>query len=85
VGPTTLSEFATKLEPAKTIFWNGTLGLYEKPPFDSATTQIAQLITDSKAWKAVGGGDTVAAIAGHLQDFDYISMGGGATLVYLSK
>jgi phosphoglycerate kinase len=85
IGDQTLANFAQKLTKAKTIFWNGTMGYYEKSPFDQGTDKLARIILETKAWKAVGGGDTVEAIENYKTSFDYISMGGGATLEYLSK
>ncbi len=84
IGEQTLVVFTDKLEKAETIFWNGTMGYYEKAPFDQGTDKLAKIILNTKAWKAVGGGDTIEAIKDHKQDFDYVSMGGGATLEYLS-
>lgn len=85
IGSQTLTEFAQHLSIAKAIFWNGTMGYYEKRPFDQGTDQLARVIVVTEAWKVVGGGDTVEAIEKYKTGFDYVSMGGGATLEYLSN
>lgn len=85
VGPRTLLQFGTALQGAEMIFWNGPLGVFEKPAFAKGTYEMARLISESKAKKMAGGGDSAAAIAnsGLLPKFDFISTGGGATLEYL--
>jgi phosphoglycerate kinase len=83
IGPRTRELFKAKLQDAATIFWNGPLGVFEKPPFDEGTRFVAQVIADSKAKsKICGGGDSVAAIhqAGLESGFTHISTGGGASL-----
>lgn len=86
VGNATVEDFKNQLKDAKTIFWNGTLGYYELKPFDKATEELAEYITTlNKAFKVIGGGDTNSALpANILEKFDFVSMGGGATLEYLS-
>lgn len=83
VGPKTQSLFKEKLKGAKTIFWNGPLGVFEKAEFSKGTFAIAQAIVDSSAVsKICGGGDSVAAInaANLASGFTHISTGGGASL-----
>jgi phosphoglycerate kinase len=87
VGEKTISDFKKQLETARTVFWNGTLGYYEKKPYDHGTEELAEYISSlSLAFKAIGGGDTNSALPKQtLEKFDFVSMGGGATLDYLGK
>jgi len=85
VGPKTIDSFKNALSSAKTIVWNGTLGMFEMESFKKGTTQIANFITQLDAMTVIGGGDTAAAIiALGLQDkMSHVSTGGGASLMYL--
>jgi phosphoglycerate kinase len=85
VGPRTLSLFGLALEGAKTVFWNGPVGVFENPAFSKGTFGLAKLISKCSALKLAGGGDVSAAIAasGCTDSFDFISTGGGATLEFL--
>ncbi len=85
IGPRTVEKYAAALEGAETIFWNGPMGVFEKPAFAKGTFEMARHIAQSKAKKLAGGGDVAAAIAasGREEEFDFISTGGGATLEYL--
>jgi len=87
VGPKTLEQFARLLAPAKTIFWNGPMGVFEKPPFDRGTRALAMLLADSKAVTVVGGGESVQAAheAGVAERFTHVSTGGGASLEFLAE
>ena len=87
IGPKTLELFASTLSDAKTVFWNGPMGFYEKPPYDHGTLELGRLIIAlTNAFKVVGGGDTGSALPSYILDgIDFVSMGGGATLEYLSK
>lgn len=82
VGDATIELFEKSLENAGTIFWNGPLGMFEMPPFDHATKEIAHYLSKSKKITIVGGGDTEEAIidAGVAANFTHISTGGGAAL-----
>jgi phosphoglycerate kinase len=82
VGDDTISLFKEQLEHAGTVFCNGPLGLFEVPPFDHATNEIAKYLADSHMITIVGGGDTEKAIidAGVSEKFTHISTGGGASL-----
>ena len=84
-GPEAVSAYQGVLEGAQTIFWNGPLGVFETPPFDSGTAAIAQSVAASEAYSVVGGGDSVAALnaAGLADDISHISTGGGASLEFL--
>ncbi len=85
IGPRTVELYGKAFETAETIFWNGPMGVFEKPAFAKGTFDIAKRISLSKARKLAGGGDSAAAIseAGCEPQFDFISTGGGATLEYL--
>jgi phosphoglycerate kinase len=86
IGPATRELFASKLADAKTVFWNGPLGVFEFPAFANGTRAIAQALVDSDAFSVVGGGDSAAAVRllGLPEDgFSHISTGGGASLELL--
>jgi phosphoglycerate kinase len=88
IGPQTVALFTVKLEAAKTIVWNGPMGVFETPPFDSGTRQIAQAIAragKSGGTSIVGGGDSAAAVDefGLAEQFSHVSTGGGASLEML--
>jgi phosphoglycerate kinase len=87
VGEKTIAQYGRLLEPAKTIFWNGPMGVFEKPPFDRGTTAIAKLVADCKAVTVVGGGESVQAAheAGVAGKFTHVSTGGGASLEFLAE
>ena len=89
LGPESVDRIATKMESAKTLVWNGPLGAFETPPFDTSTVEAARFAAKrAKAGGLVavaGGGDTVAALnhAGVVDDFTYVSTAGGAFLEWL--
>ena len=85
VGPETLDRFAQILVDAKTIFWNGPMGVFELEPFAAGTTMIAKVIAATGASSVVGGGDSIAAVRrlGLEGSFDHMSTGGGASLEFL--
>jgi phosphoglycerate kinase len=87
VGEKTIAQFGRLLEPAKTIFWNGPMGVFEKPPFDRGTMAIAKLVAGCRAVTVVGGGESVQAAheAGVAQKFTHVSTGGGASLEFLAE
>jgi phosphoglycerate kinase len=87
VGPKTLEQFARLLTPAKTIFWNGPMGVFEKPPFDTGTRALAALVAGSPAVTVVGGGESVQAAreSGVAEKFTHVSTGGGASLEFLAE
>jgi phosphoglycerate kinase len=89
IGPDTSARFAHALEGAKTIVWNGPMGMFEEKPFDEGTIAIANAVaeaTEKGATSIVGGGDSVAAVnqAGLADKISHISTGGGATLEFLA-
>ena len=89
IGVETITYFANALSDAKTIIWNGPMGVFEEPPFDQGTIGIARAVADAAdrgATVIVGGGDSVAAVtqAGVADRITHISTGGGATLEFLA-
>jgi len=86
MGPATRELFAAKLADAKTVFWNGPVGVFEFPAFAAGTRAVAEAISHVTGLTVVGGGDSAAAIRilGFPEDsFSHISTGGGASLEYL--
>ncbi|HRY12541.1 MAG TPA: phosphoglycerate kinase [Syntrophomonadaceae bacterium] len=85
IGPKTVTGFAVAIGKAKTIIWNGPVGVYEYPQFAHGTDAIAKAIASSEAVSVIGGGDSAAAIQklGLEEDITHISTGGGATLEFL--
>ncbi|WP_420181079.1 phosphoglycerate kinase [Paenarthrobacter sp. TA1.8] len=86
IGPESASAFAAQIEGAKTVFWNGPMGVFEFEAFSSGTRAIAQALTDTVAFTVVGGGDSAAAVRTlgfEDSQFGHISTGGGASLEYL--
>lgn len=85
IGPETVARFRAAIATAKTIFWNGPLGMFEVPPFDAGTMAVAAAVADADATSVIGGGDSVAAImrSGRAADISHISTGGGASLEFL--
>ncbi len=85
IGPATRAAYVAALADAKTIFWNGPMGVFEKDAFAAGTNALAQGVADSSAYTIIGGGDSVAAVekAGLGDQINHISTGGGASLVFL--
>jgi phosphoglycerate kinase len=86
MGPATRALFASKLADAKTVFWNGPVGVFEFPAFAAGTLAVAQAISGVQGLTVVGGGDSASAVRhlGFPEDaFSHISTGGGASLEYL--
>jgi len=86
IGPATIAEFSRVVAGAKTIIWNGPMGIFEKPPFDKGTVALAKAVADSGAISVVGGGDSEKAIkaAGVTAKISHVSTGGGASLEFLA-
>ncbi len=85
IGPRTVARFAATLRGARTIVWNGPMGVFEKPPFAGGTVAVARAVAESGAFSVIGGGDTIAAVAqaGVTERIGYISTAGGAFLEFL--
>ncbi|MGO8818576.1 MAG: phosphoglycerate kinase [Terriglobia bacterium] len=86
IGPATRAEYAAEIAKAKTIVWNGPMGVFEMPQFAEGTLAIAKAVAASSAISIVGGGDSVAAVKkmGVADKVSHISTGGGASLEFLS-
>ena len=86
IGPETVKHYSSILAGARTIVWNGPMGVFENPKFAEGTFGIARAVADSKAFSIVGGGDSAAAVAqsGMESKITHISTGGGASLEFLS-
>jgi phosphoglycerate kinase len=87
IGPQTIKKYAGIIATAKTIFWNGPLGVFEIDKFSQGTVKIAEAVVQARALSIVGGGDSIAAVdkAGVSSKISHISTGGGASLEYLAK
>lgn len=85
IGPKTVEEFKKLLLEAKTVFWNGPMGVFEVKDFAEGTLEIARILSQSKALTCVGGGDSVAAVKqlGFADKMTHLSTGGGASLEFL--
>ena len=85
VGPKTAHVFAALMKEARTIVWNGPVGVFEFDQFGNGTRELAEAIADSDAFSIAGGGDTLAAVDkyGISDKVSYISTGGGAFLEFL--
>jgi phosphoglycerate kinase len=86
IGPKTIAAFAQVIAGAKTVIWNGPMGIFEKPPFDNGTVALAKAVASSGATSVVGGGDSEKAIkaAGVSDKISHVSTGGGASLEFLA-
>jgi phosphoglycerate kinase len=85
IGPETVARYCEQIAGARTVFWNGPMGVFERKPFENGTLGIARCVAQAHAYTVVGGGDSLAAIevAGVGEHIDHISTGGGASLEYL--
>jgi len=86
VGPETRAAFTRAVAGARTLFWNGPLGVFEHPPFDAGTREVARGLAGASGYRVIGGGETVAAVraAGVIDAIDHVSTGGGASLEFLA-
>ncbi|HLX07946.1 MAG TPA: phosphoglycerate kinase [Thermoanaerobaculia bacterium] len=86
IGPESRRRFAAAIAGARTLFWNGPLGVFERPPFDAGTREVAQALAACRGFSVIGGGETVAAArqAGVLDRIGHVSTGGGASLEFLA-
>ena len=85
IGPKTAEQYAALVASAKTVVWNGPMGVFEMPPFDEGTKAVAQAVADSSATSIIGGGDSAAAVEqlGFADQVSHVSTGGGASLEML--
>jgi 3-phosphoglycerate kinase len=86
IGPETIKRYGAIVADARTIVWNGPMGVFENPKFAQGTFAVAKAVAESKAFSIVGGGDSAAAVAqsGMESKITHISTGGGASLEFLS-
>ena len=87
IGPKTIEKYKEIIAQAKTIFWNGPMGVFEIDQFAKGTEEVALSVADSDALSIIGGGDSVAAVlkAGVSDKISHISTGGGASLEYIAN
>ena len=87
MGPDTVTTYRSRLAHAKTVFWNGPMGLFENAIFSEGTKGVARAIADCSAFSVVGGGDSLAAVRALelAPSFTHLSTGGGASLTYLKN
>jgi phosphoglycerate kinase len=87
IGPETAGTYADEIERARTVFWNGPMGVFEMAPFAAGTRTVADAVAATRAFTVVGGGDSAAAVRafGVEAEIDHISTGGGASLEYLEQ
>jgi len=86
IGPATAAHYAEVIRGARTVIWNGPMGIFEMPPFDKGTVELAKAVAESAAVSVVGGGDSEKAIktAGVSDAISHVSTGGGASLEFLA-
>jgi phosphoglycerate kinase len=87
IGPGAAAAFGDIIAEARTILWNGPMGVFEDPRFEAGTRSIAQAVADSRGFSVIGGGDSAAAVAqfGLSDEVDHVSTGGGASLELIEQ
>jgi phosphoglycerate kinase len=87
IGRRTIESFSSAIRSGRTIFWNGPMGVFERPPFDRGTKAVAEAVAGVQGFSVAGGGDTVAALqqTGLAEKLSHISTGGGASLEFLES
>ncbi|MBC7288796.1 MAG: phosphoglycerate kinase, partial [Armatimonadetes bacterium] len=85
IGPETTALYCDVVQRASTVFWNGPMGYFEKPPFNEGTFAVARAVAECPGYTVVGGGDSIAAVeeAGVADRIKHISTGGGASLEFI--
>jgi phosphoglycerate kinase len=86
IGPRTIAKFSEVLQKARTIFWNGPMGMFEKKEFAAGTKAMARAVAEANAITVVGGGESVEAVkeSGYADRIGHISTGGGASLEFIA-
>ncbi len=85
IDETTIQAFGNVLKEAKEVIWGGPLGKYEDPGGNSGNLALGKIITESKTYSIIGGGDSIAALQKYIKDFSFVSVGGGAMLKLLCE